>query len=151
MKAKKVLKVIGIVLVVLILLVLIHTIRNFTIIRGLQKKFEQYSASGDFNVRTHSLQDGTTIDIDYYKKDEKEAMIMNRTKEGQTSKISSYNNGSRIDTFYDTKDSKVAKLNSNTSINMSISNGIETDSNFQTFILCMISSVKKVKVNQIEC
>ena len=151
MKTKKVLKVIGIVLVVLILLVLIHTIRNFTIIRGLQKKFEQYSASNNFNVRTHSVQNETTIDIDYYKKDEKEAMIMNRTKGGQTNKMSIYNNGSRIDIFYDTNNSKVAKLNSNTSINMPMSNGIETESNFQTFMLSMVANIKKVKINQKEC
>lgn len=151
MKGKKVLKIIGIILLVLIALVLIHTIRNFIIIRVLQKNFEQYSSSTNYHITSHSVQEDVTTDIDYYKKGGKEAMILNRTKDGKTIKISIYNNGKRIDTFYDADDSKIAKLNSSDEIDLPMSNGLEYESNFQTFMVSMFTLIKKEEVNQKEC
>jgi len=152
MKAKKIFKIIGIVILILVVIVLIYAIRNFTIIRKLQKKIEQYSSSNNFHIVSNSTQGDTTININYYTKDGKQAMILRRTIGDQTIKMSVYYNGSRTDTFYETKDSKQAKLNSsNELMPISIYNGLETDSNFQTFILCMVSFVKIANVNQKEC
>ena len=114
---KNVIKVALIVIAIFIVIFAIHTIRNYIIILDLQNKVSQYQESKNYNIKISSTQDtGTIVKTDYYKKDNKQAVFMERNLNGEISKISMYDNGERADTFTETKDSKVANLKSGTTI-----------------------------------
>lgn len=80
MKTKKVLKIIGIVMAILIILILIYTIRNYIIITDLQSKILNYQDSKNYHIKSvANSNDGTTnIKMDYYKKDNKQVIFIER-------------------------------------------------------------------------
>lgn len=152
MRTKKILKIIGIILIILLVLTLIHTIRNYIIIRNLQNKISKYSNSTNYFVKSESTKnDGTKIIMKYYQKDNKQAVFLEKTSNENEIKISRYNNGERVDTFTETKDSKVAQLDTSTLISVNIYNQLETDNKWQTFIGSIISNIRSEKCNDKEC
>ena len=152
MKIKKVLKILGIIVVILIILLLIYTIRNYVIIRNLQNKFSQYSNSSNYYIKSVSTErDGTIVTTEYYQKDNKQVLFLERNLNGETSKISMYNNGERTDIFWDNKENKTAQLDSGTTISMDIYNYLETDNNWQTFLGCLTSRIKSTNYNGKDC
>ena len=62
-----------------------------------------------------------------------------------------YDNGERTDTFTETKDTKVAQLNSGTIMNINIYNYLETENKWQTLLGCVASRIKQVNYNDKEC
>lgn len=79
MNKKKILKIIGIIIAILIILILIHTIRNFIIITDLQNKILKYSNSSNYFIKSVAKEEsGNIITINYYKKDNKQVMFMER-------------------------------------------------------------------------
>ncbi len=79
MNKKKILKIIGIIIAILIILILIHTIRNFIIITDLQNKISKYSNSSNYFIKSVAKEEsGNIITINYYKKDNKQVMFMER-------------------------------------------------------------------------
>lgn len=152
MKIKKVLKILGIIVVILIILISIYTIRNYVIIRNLQNKFSQYSNSSNYYIKSVSTEkDGTIVTTEYYQKDNKQVLFLERNLNGETSKISMYNNGERTDIFWDNKENKTAQLDSGTTISMDIYNYLETDNNWQTFLGCLTSRIKSTNYNGKDC
>lgn len=152
MRTKKILKIIGIILIILLVLTLIHTIRNYIIIRNLQNKISKYSNSTNYFVKSESTKnDGTKIIMKYYQKDNKQAVFLEKTSNENEIKISRYNNGERVDIFTETKDSKVAQLDTSTLISVNIYNQLETDNKWQTFIGSIISNIRSEKCNDKEC
>lgn len=153
MKSKKILKIIGIILLILIVLILIHTIRNFIIIRNLQNKIAKYVDSENYYIKntTTSENNGVIVQMDYYQKDNKQVVFLERDNNGEKTKISMYNNGERIDTFTETSDTKKVKLNSPSSISVQVVNVLQTDNDWQTFLYSIIAKVKKVELNGKEC
>ena len=152
MKIKKVLKILGIIVVILIILLLIYTIRNYVIIRNLQNKFSQYSNSSNYYIKSVSTdRDGTIVTTEYYQKDNKQALFLEKNLNGEVSKISMYNNGERTDIFWDNKENKTAQLDSGTTISMDIYNYLETDNNWQTFLGCLTSRIKSTNYNGKDC
>ena len=152
MRTKKILKIIGIILVILLVLTLIHTIRNYIIIRNLQNRISKYSNSTNYFEKSESTKnDGTKIIMKYYQKDNKQAVFLEKTSNENEIKISRYNNGERVDTFTETKDSKVAQLDTSTLISVNIYNQLETDNKWQTFIGSIISNIRSEKCNDKEC
>ena len=152
MKIKKVLKILGIIIVILIILILIHTIRNYIIIRDLQNKFSQYSGSSNYYIKSVSTESsGTIVTTEYYQKNNKQAIFLKKDLNGETSKISMYNNGERTDIFWDNEENKTAQLDSGTTISMNIYNYLETDNNWQTFLGCLTSRIKSTSYNGKDC
>lgn len=152
MKCKKILKIIGIILLILLVLILIHTIRNFIIIKNLQNQIAQYVNSENYYIKSvTSENNGVIVKTEYYQKDDKQVVLMERDNNGEKTKISMYNNGERINTFTETLDAKSVKLNSPNSIVVQIVNVLQTDNNWQTFLYSIISKVKKVEYNGKEC
>lgn len=152
MEVKKVLKIIGIIIVILIILVLVHTIRNYIIITNLQNKIADYSNSTNYYTKSIATEgNGTVVTMEYYKKDKKEAVFLERNLNGEISKISMYNNGERTDTFWDNKENKIAQLNSGSIMAVNIYNHLETDNNWQTFLGSVSAKVKSANYNGKEC
>ena len=152
MNKKKILKIIGIVLLIVIVIFLIHTIRNYLIITDLQNKVSQYQNSKNYAIKSVATEsNGTTIDLHYYKKDNKEALFLERNLNEDISKISVYNNGERIDTFFDTPEGKIAQLNSGNMMAVNIYNLTETDSKWQTILGSVAAKIKSVDYNGKEC
>lgn len=152
MEKKKILKSILIIIIAIIAIFIIHTIKNYIIITGLQNKITQYKDSTNYNIKsTAKEENGTTIKIDYYKKDNKQVIFLERNTGEEVSKISMYDNGERTDTFAETKDAKVAQLNSGTIMNINIYNYLETENKWQTLLGCVASKIKKVNYNDKQC
>ena len=152
MKIKKILKIIGIIVGILIILLLVHTIRNYIIITDLQDKFSQYSDSSNYYIKSIATEDnGTIITMEYYSKDNKQVVFLERNINGETSKISMYDDGEKTDTFWDNKENKIVQLDSETMIEINIYNRLETDNNWQTFLGSIFASVKFTNYNGKEC
>lgn len=152
MKMKKVLKILAILIVILIILVLIHTIKNYVIVTDLQDKISQYVNSSNYYIKSVATENnGTIVTMEYYKKDNKQVVFLERNLNGEISKISIYNNGERIDTFWNNKENKLAEIDSDTIMSVNIYNGLETDNKWQTFLSCITSNIKSVNYNGKEC
>ena len=152
MKIKKILKIIGIIVGILIILLLVHTIRNYIIITDLQDKFSQYSDSSNYYIKSIATEDnGTIITMEYYSKDNKQVVFLERNINGETSKISMYDDGEKTDTFWDNKENKIVQLDSETMIEINIYNRLETDNNWQTYLGSIFASVKSTNYNGKEC
>ncbi len=152
MKTKKVLKAIGIIVAVIIILLLIHTFRNYYIITDLQNKNLDYSKLTNYYIKTTASEsDGTIVTTKYYRKDNNQVAFLERNLNGEKTKISIYNNGEKTDVFIETKDSKIAQLNSETIINQYVFNLLETDSNWQIFLGSFFANVKSTDYNNKEC
>lgn len=152
MNKKKILKIIGIVLLIVIVIFLIHTIRNYLIITDLQNKVSQYQNSKNYAIKSVATEsNGTTIDLQYYRKDEKEALFLERNANGDVSKISVYNNGERIDMFWENKENKIAQLGSGAIMSVNIYNLTETDNKWQTILGSIMANIKSADYNGKEC
>ena len=153
MKGKKIFKIIGIILLVIIAIFLIRTIRNYIIIKDLQNKITKYSNSTNYYMKsTVTAKEGTRVDMKYYKKDNRQVVFMERNINGENLKMSMYDNGDRIDIFYENSDGKSCDINSETSLmQINLYNFLENDSKWQTFISSAIASVKPIKYNDKEC
>lgn len=152
MSKKKIFKILGILLLVVIAIFLIHTIRNYIIITDLQNKIDNYSNSTNYYTKSVATEsNGTVVTMEYYKKDKKEVVFLERNLNGEISKISMYNNGERTDTFWDNKESKTAQLDSGTIMGVNIYNFTETDNKWQTFLGSIFANVKCTNYNGKEC
>lgn len=153
MKIKKVLKIIGIVMAILIILLLIHTIKNYIIITDLQNKISNYQDSKNYHIKSvaNSNNGTTNIKMDYYRKDNKQVIFIERNANGESVKLSMYDNGERVDTFTDTQDTKTAKLNSGELMTVNIYNYLETDNKWQTLLGCITAKIKSTNLNGKEC
>ena len=135
-----------------IIICLIHTIRNYIIISNLQDKIAKYSNSTNYYTKSFTTEsDGAVVTMEYYKKDTKEVVFLEKNLNEEIYKISMYNNGERIDTFWDNKENKTAQLDSEAFMTVSIYNFIETDNKWQTFLECILSSVKSDNCDGKEC
>ena len=151
---KKILKVVLIIILVFLIIFIIHTVRNFIIVKGLQNKIMQYSSSSNFSVKINQKfePNGTRVLTKYYQKDNKQLAILERTDENnEITKMSEYNNGERIDIFWETKDSKTVQINANGSITVQVFNSLETDNDWQTLLACICAKIRSTNDNGKEC
>lgn len=149
---KNVLKIALIVIAILLVILIIHTIRNYVIVTDLQNKIAEYNGSTNYHIKSVATENnGTIVKMDYYKKDGKQVVFMERNVNNEITKISMYNNGERTDTFTETKDSKTAQLNSGTIMSVGIYNHLENDSKWQTILGCISAKIKSVDYNGKEC
>lgn len=152
MNKKKVLKIIGIILLIIIIIISINTIRNYIIITDLQNKITKYSDKTNYHIKSIAKENnGTIVSMEYYKKDNKQVLFLNRNLNGEITKISIYDNGERIDRYTDTEDSKIAQLNSGELLSINIYNFLETENNWQTFLSSIVARVRTTEYNGKQC
>lgn len=134
-------------------ILIIHTIKNYIIITDLQSKISNYQDSKNYHIKSvANSNDGTTnIKMDYYRKDNKQVIFIERNANGESVKLSMYDNGERVDTFTDTQDTKTAKLNSGELMTVNIYNYLETDNKWQTLLGCITAKIKSTNLNGKEC
>lgn len=149
MKNKKILKIIGIIILIIIILILVHTLRNYIILKNIEKNFSRYESSTNFSIKSVATDaDGAIVTMKYYQKDNKQAVFMEYNKNGEISKKTMYNNGERTDIFYDNNEGKTAELDSGTTIDIQIYNSLKTDSNWITFLSSIPTRIKSTKHNE---
>jgi len=150
---KKILKTILIILAIILIIFLIHTIRNYIIISKLQNKFSKYDESTNYHTKYISAnKNGETITIDCYKKDNKEAICIERNDNGKIVKLLRYNNGERIDSFIEEENSKIARLDvSDTVFAMGVYNYFNFENNWHKFLYSPFIFFKTVEHNGKQC
>lgn len=152
MKAKKIIKIILLVLLIIVALFLINTFRKFIIIKNLQAKMSELTLSTNYHIESEAKEEnGTIVTLNYYKKDNRQAMLMERNLNGETKKISMYNNGERIDTFIETAEDKIVQLDTPSIMEVNLYNYLETENDWQTFLESMFVKVKKTEYKEKEC
>ena len=128
---KKMFKIIGIILIILIMLALLHSVRNFLIITEMQNKVGKYISSENYHMSLISkVENGVTVTTNYFKKSNKELVIIERNKDNENIKMSMYNNGERIDRFIETADSKTVTLNAAKSMAIGINDMLKTENKY---------------------
>ena len=154
MKGKKVLKIVLIVALVLIALFLANTIRKVIILKDLKDKISKYEFSNfHLSINSEYDYDGHKSKLDYYKKDNKELSIMELEINGSKSKVSWYNNGERIDTFYEGADFKNVEIDSENMTRIypfSIFEGTLGGDN-DLFIKSISLKINSTKINDKDC
>lgn len=152
---KKVLKIVGIILLIIILIVLIHTIRNYIILSKLTDKISKYKDSNNYNAKIiTTYENGDTLSMDYYKKDNKQAMFIERNFEGKVVKLSFYDNGEKANMYTEADSSKTVIQNTDGLVAILIFNGLEFDkdnNNFTNFMISAIALIKNEKCKEQDC
>lgn len=135
---------------VLFAAVFAYGIRNYMVIRSLQNEISQYADSANYHIRNiRNEKDGTLLTIDYYKKDNREKVILNRRKSGnENSIITMYQNGGRVNTYATSGNKKTATLARATTIpSIEIINTFENNSKFSTFVSCLFAAIGEEDYN----
>lgn len=140
---KKMLKILLFVIALLIILILVNTLRNYIIVRNLQKNIEAYIGNSNYHIKAVS---NNTI-ANYYSKGKRQVAIV----EKEDKKISIYKNGENSNIFIEDGKNKIAKLNSVNSMKIDLSNYLQTDNNWQTFVACIKAKVKKIDYEGKKC
>lgn len=150
-KYNRKLKSLKIILLIILAIFLIRTGRNMIIMAELVNKANEHISSKNYRKISTSYQGDTLSIIDYYFKDGKYVMIMNRLTKNETNKIIAYNNGKTINTYYETGDKKIAKLNAGGLIGVNIINYFESDNILSFIIRSITTKIKNVECNEKEC
>ena len=83
--------------------------------------------------------------MDYYKKDNKQAMFMERKFDGETVKLSFYDNGERVNMYTEVGASKTVEQNTESLMSIQIFNGLEFDKNNNSLTNFLISSMAFIR------
>lgn len=153
MNKKKIFKIIGILLLIIVILILLYIIRNTIIVTKLQKNIKEYTSKTNFSIKVTNLtSEMSKMTVNYYKKDNKEAVILERIVDGNLVKMSFYNNGERRDFFIETNDKKTVQVNTkNQLLGLNITDSLQTDNLWQTILYSSIARIKTENVNGKEC
>ena len=154
MNGKKILKIVLIVILVLVVLFLANIIRKVIILRDLEDKISKYDLKNNYNIIATSEQDnGQKTKMNFYKKDNKELSVLETEVNGNNAKISWYNNGERIDTFYEGVDYKRVEIDASFMPKLETYNIFEStfggDKNI--FIKSMTLKISSTKIDDNEC
>ena len=79
--------------------------------------------------------------MDYYKKDNKQAMFLERNFDGEIIKLSFYDNGERVNMYTETDSTKTVVQNTESLMSIQIFNGLEFDKDnngFTNFLLVIL-------------
>lgn len=153
MNKKKFFKTIGILVFIIVILMLLYVIRNTIIVTKLQKNIKEYTSKTNFSIKVTNLTSETSkMTVNYYKKDNKEAVILERNVDENSVKMSFYNNGERRDLFIETNDKKTVQVNTkNQLLGLNITDSLQTDNLWQTILYSSIARIKTENVNGKEC
>lgn len=140
---KIILKCIGIIILAIILIFIIATARKTIIINNIENKIKKYEKMDNYYIRTRTY-DGDSLSIsEYYNKGNvtKSETISLNENSGKNKMIRTYN-GKESNTYMESDESKVAILNTNSSIiKEGIDNCIETNNIIETIKLALTSKI----------
>ena len=109
MKMKKILKVAAILISIIIILLWVHTIRNYVIITDLQEKISNYYDCTNYHTKHIAKQDnGTITTVDYYKKDDKQVYLIEKSTNEKIQRITVYGDGETKNAYIENNDEKIA-------------------------------------------
>lgn len=149
---KKILKIVLIIVLFLIALFCIAVLRKVIVIKNIQKTAANYLNSTNYHIESIAKEDsGTKVTINYYHKNNKETMFMERDYKNEITTIRVYNNDGKIDTFYDTKEEKIANLNTASPMVIGLYDYFECENLFQTITACIPARIEKAKYNGKTC
>ena len=153
MKKKKVLKIIGMIILVVIIMFLIYVLRNFIIIKKLKNNFSKYENSQNYHITSVvKSESDMTVKMNYYKKENKQVVFMERKTSEEDLKFTMYDNGERVDIFIDNGSEKTCRLGVGTElVQVNLVNYLETDNDWQTFLGCMSSKIKSADCKGKKC
>ena len=139
------------VVLILFIVFLVHALKNFVITSKLQKEISRYTSSTNYHLKSIAHEeDGTIVTVNYYTKDGKQFVDMEKNNNGVMTKMLMYNNRERTDTFIETADSKTVKLN-NGSISVNIVNYLDSYNSWQTFLISAVISIRNKECNGKDC
>lgn len=150
-KYNKKLKVLKIILLIIFALFIIRTGRNMIIMANLSKKANEHISLTNYRRTSTSYQGDSLSIIDYYYKDGKYVMIMNILTKYGNNKITAYNNGEIINTYYENENGKTAELNSGGLLGIHTINYFEARDPVLFIVRGILNSIKSVECNGKEC
>lgn len=151
---KKFLKIIGIILLVLIIIFIIHTVRNYIIIKRLQNNIAPYALIDNYHIKSIAKEGNNIIvDLNYYKKGNKQVVILKRNKNNEITKLTMYDDGDKIDVFTENNTEKTCRLDAPIEGMMPVVvfNYLNTDNDLQTILLSMIVKIRSVNIENKSC
>lgn len=155
MKIKDFMKIVGVILFIIIILSLINTIFNYMIIQDLQNKIDGYKMSTNYHIKSETTEpNGIIMTIHSYKKDNRQASILERNIDGEISKISQYGLTDKkgVRTYIESGDKKIASIDNEAGfIVHSVYNGVESDSPWNTFLASIFTYIRHDKIDNKEC
>ena len=152
MKKKKVLLILAFIILLIIITILINTIRKYTIITELQKNISQYSKSTNYYIKTDSLASNKTTSVmEYYKKDNKQMIKIQKRENDETVVTLMYDNGNEVNVYKETENEKIANLDSKINIDVNLYNQLECASKWKTFWSSMTAHVENITYNSKDC
>ena len=153
MKKKKVLKIIGMIILVVIIMFLIYVLRNFIIIKKLKNNFSKYENSQNYHITSVvKSESDMTVKMNYYKKENKQVVFMERKTSEEDLKFTMYDNGERVDIFIDNGSEKTCRLGVGTElVQVNLVNYLETDNDWQTFLASIFTRIYTKEFNQKKC
>ncbi len=155
MKRKNILLIILVVVIIIFLLTIIHTFRNYFIIKELQEKIETYSLNRNYHIEAiGKYTDNSVGKVDTYQKDNKQVMIIEKTVDGETSKLYLYSDNENYrHTFFESKDKRIANFDDG-KIQIfypKIVNGLESENDGLLFFECLTTIIRKENYNGKTC
>ena len=155
---KKIIKKILIILLIIISIALVlfsaHTIRNYIIVKNVEKNISKYLGSTNYHMTATQLDNNykdLKIITNYYRKDNKELAIIERHMGDDLTTMSMYYDGEKTNMYWVTKDEKLASLNVQKSIYVNLYNMLENDTKWQTIVACALSTIKSTNINGKDC
>lgn len=136
----------------IILVLAVYAFSKFAIISKIEREVSKYTSSTNYHIKSVAKEgDSTTVTLNYYTKNGKQVVFLERNKNGEITRVSIFNNGQRTDTFTETKNEKKVKLDSGASMTISVNNYMQTDNTWQTFLLGAFAKIKSVNYNGKAC
>lgn len=132
---------------------LVHAFRNYIIITKIGKKAEQYTTCTNYHIKSVATEgNGIVVTLNYYAKDKKEVVFLEKNDNGKIVKNTIYYNGQRYDQFIETENSKIAKLNQKGSLmSIQIYNVLQTDNAWQNFLYGIPAIIRNTNYNGNKC
>lgn len=150
MDKKRILKILILIIAIIVILFVIYMVRNFVIIDSMQKKVAEYDST-NFYRKTIAKEKDKTVITEYYRKDNKQVVFMEKNENGKISKVVIYDMGYKANVYEEIDGEKIAKLHYGEIDLSNIVNGLETDNKWQVFIQGKSVKVKSDKINDKKC
>ena len=139
------------ILLIIILLTLIYVFNKVIIISKLQGNIKQYYSSSNYHIHTISKTENNYLVSNYFKKDNKQALILESNIKGEKVKTAIYNNEGKNHTYTEKTTSKMVNLNSSVLSDNQIINALHTDNIWQTILCSTFANIKSTMYNGKEC
>ena len=145
-------KTLKLIICVIVVVFMIVTITKMCIIFNLSNKANKSLLSTNYHEESISYEGDNLINTNIYYKDGKKVVFLELINKKSVSKISIYENGSKVNIYKEIGDNKIAMLNQENGLNYSIAyNKIEDYNIFSLFVTSMFTNIKNVQCNGVNC